>query len=67
MSLMNSLLLVFGQFSDTTALWTILDRDLPKLSDIGRTWTDFILKLAPLLGTLCQMIDTNQQTAIPIC
>ena len=42
-------LLMFGQFSDTTQLQTILDRDLPNFADIGQTRTDFFLKLAPLL------------------
>ena len=39
------LMLMFGPFSDTPLLWTIFDINF---SDIGRTRTDFCLKLAPL-------------------
>ena len=42
---------MFGQFSDEPFFGQFLDGQLPKFSDIGRTRTDFSLKVAPLVMT----------------
>ena len=45
-------ILVLGQLSDTPLIRTIFGQRSANLSDIGRTRTDYFLKLAPLVRVL---------------